>query len=113
MEYGGGMNELPYPSDLTAAQWALIEPLLPAPKPKGRKRKVDLRKITNAILYVLKGGISWRMSCRAVSGRACCSPPLPPLPREPSARLSLPAAPRSEVAIHNNGPVRLEDVSLW
>jgi hypothetical protein len=61
MEYGGGMNELPYPSDLTAAQWALIEPVLPAPKPKGRKRRVDLRKITNAILYVLKGGISWRM----------------------------------------------------
>jgi hypothetical protein len=24
MTYGGGMNELPYPSDLTAAQWALI-----------------------------------------------------------------------------------------
>jgi putative transposase len=55
------MNELPYPSDLTEAQWALIEPLLPAPKPKGRKRRVDLRKITNGILYVLKGGISWRM----------------------------------------------------
>ena len=55
MKYGGGMNELPYPSDLTAAQWALIERLLPAPKPKGRKRRVDLRKITNAILYVLKG----------------------------------------------------------
>jgi hypothetical protein len=49
MEYGGGMNELPYPSDLTAAQWALIEPLLPAPRPKGRKRRVDQRKITNAI----------------------------------------------------------------
>ena len=61
MKYGGGMNELPYPSDLTAAQWALIERLLPAPKPKGRKRRVDLRKITNAILYVLKGGIRWRM----------------------------------------------------
>ena len=55
------MNELPYPSDLTAAQWALIEPLLPAAKPRGRKRKVDLRSITNAIFYVLKGGISWRM----------------------------------------------------
>jgi putative transposase len=43
------MNELPYPSDLTAAQWALIEPLLPAAKPRGRRRKVDLRSITNAI----------------------------------------------------------------
>ena len=28
---------------------------------KGPKRKVDLRKITNAILYVLKGGVRWRM----------------------------------------------------
>ena len=37
MKYGCGMNELPYPSDLTAAQWALIEPLFPAPKPKGTK----------------------------------------------------------------------------
>jgi hypothetical protein len=27
MGYGGGMNELAYPSDLTTAQWALIEPL--------------------------------------------------------------------------------------
>ena len=55
------MNEFPYPSDLTAAQWVLIEPLLPAAKPRGRKRKVELRSITNAILYVLKGGITWRM----------------------------------------------------
>ena len=45
MEYRGGMNELFYPSDLTAAQWALIEPLLPARKPRGRRRKVDLRSI--------------------------------------------------------------------
>jgi len=43
------MKELPYPSDLTAAQWALIEPLLPAAKLRGRRRKVDLRSITNAI----------------------------------------------------------------
>jgi transposase len=57
MGYGGGM--IPYPSDLTAAQWALIEPLLPAAKTRGRKRKVDLRSITNAIFYVLKGGITW------------------------------------------------------
>ena len=59
MGYGGGM--IPYPSDLTAAQWALIEPLLPAAKTRGRKRKVDLRSLTNAIFYVLKGGITWRM----------------------------------------------------
>jgi putative transposase len=61
------MNELPYPSDLTAAQWALIEPLLPAAKLRGRRRKVDQRSITNAIFYVLKGGISWRMLPREFS----------------------------------------------
>jgi putative transposase len=55
------MNELPYPSTLTAGQWALIEPLLPAAKPRGRRRRVDLRLIINAIFYVLKGGIPWRM----------------------------------------------------
>jgi putative transposase len=57
---------IPYPSDLTAAQWALIEPLLPAAKTRGRKRKVDLRSITNAIFYVLKGGISGAC-CRKIS----------------------------------------------
>ena len=55
------MEELAYPSDLTAAQWALIDPMLPTPKARGRKRSVDFRVILNAILYVLKGGISWRM----------------------------------------------------
>ena len=55
------MNEFPYSSDLTTAQWALIEPLLPAAKPRGRRRRVDLRLIINAIFYVLKGGIPWRM----------------------------------------------------
>ena len=47
MGYGGGM--IPYPSDLTAAQWALIEPLLPAAKPSGRWKKVDMRSITSGI----------------------------------------------------------------
>jgi putative transposase len=50
-----------YPSDLSGEQWALVEPLLPEPKVRGRKRSVELRVILNAILYVLKGGISWRM----------------------------------------------------
>jgi transposase len=35
--------------------------MLPTPKARGRKRSVDFRLILNAILYVLKGGISWRM----------------------------------------------------
>ena len=51
-----------YPYDLTDAQWALIEPLLPAgPQPGqvGRPREVDLREIVNAILYVTRTGCQW------------------------------------------------------
>jgi len=49
-----------YPSDLTDEEWALLEPLIPAPKPGGRPAEVSRREIMNAILYVLKNGIPWR-----------------------------------------------------
>src|SRR5690348_6246725 len=49
-----------YPSDLTDAQWALIEPHLPTQAPgSGRPRTVDLREVLNAILYVLRAGCPW------------------------------------------------------
>ncbi len=48
-------------SDLTDAEWALIEPLLPAARGRGRPRSRPLREIVNAILYVLRGGIAWRL----------------------------------------------------
>lgn len=49
-----------YDSSLTAAQWALLQPLLPALKRRGRP-PTDRRLIINAILYVLKGGIQWHL----------------------------------------------------
>lgn len=49
-----------YPSDLSDAEWALLAPLLPAAKPGGRPRSVDLREIVNAISYWLRGGVAWR-----------------------------------------------------
>lgn len=55
------MSRLAYPSDLTDAEWILIEPLIPPPKQGGRKREVNMREILNAIFYMLRGGISWRM----------------------------------------------------
>ena len=51
----------PYPTDLTDEQWELLKPMLPPDKPRGRKRRVDLRDILNAILYLLRSGCSWRM----------------------------------------------------
>lgn len=49
------------PSDLTDAEWVLIEPLLPARKARGRPAKWGYRRIVEAMLYVLRGGIAWRM----------------------------------------------------
>jgi putative transposase len=50
-----------YPTDLTDSQWNLIKEMLPLPKPGGRPRSLDLRQIINAILYLVVGGIQWRM----------------------------------------------------
>ena len=49
-----------YPSDLTDAQWAILEPLIPPAKPGGRPREVDMREIINGILYILRTGAGWR-----------------------------------------------------
>ena len=50
-----------YASDVTDAEFALIEPLLPAPKRAGRPRTTMLREVVNAILYLLRSGCPWRM----------------------------------------------------
>jgi transposase len=49
-----------YDSSLTDAEWNLLEPLIPKPRKKGRPQ-IDRRKIVDAILYVAKGGIQWRL----------------------------------------------------
>jgi putative transposase len=54
------MNRKPYPSDLTDAQWQLIEPLLPAAIPGGRPRKTNLCDVVNAIFYLNREGCTWR-----------------------------------------------------
>lgn len=55
------MSRAAYPTDLSDAQWALIEPFLPEQKPLGRDRTVDLREVVNAILYVNRAGCQWEM----------------------------------------------------
>ena len=59
----GGRVSLPrrgYPSDLTDAQWALIEPLIPEPSTGGWPEKHPRREIVNGILYVVRSGCPWR-----------------------------------------------------
>ena len=55
------MKRKAYKSDLTDEQWQLLEPLIPAEKPLGRHRSVEMREVVNGIFYVLKTGCSWEM----------------------------------------------------
>ena len=52
----------PYPSDLTDAQGALLEPLLRERELSGpgRPATVPLREIVNALLYLKQTGCAWR-----------------------------------------------------
>lgn len=50
-----------YPSDVSRAQFAKIQPLLEAARKKTRPRTLDLYDVFCAVLYVLKSGCQWRM----------------------------------------------------
>jgi len=54
------MARIAYPTDLTNAQWRIIEKRIPAVKPGGRPRSVDVRAVVNGILYLVRTGCSWR-----------------------------------------------------
>lgn len=47
-----------YSTDLTDAQWNNIKGYL---EKKDRKRKISLRSVWNALMYVVKTGCQWRM----------------------------------------------------
>lgn len=51
-----------YPTDLTDEQWALVEPILVAYEDRirpGPERTVDLREVTNTLLYQNRTGCQW------------------------------------------------------
>ena len=52
-----------YDSDLTDAQWLLIQPYFPEQdlSKAGRPREFEIRSILNAIFYISKTGCQWRM----------------------------------------------------
>ena len=49
-----------YPSDVNDAEWAVLAPLIPSAKPRGRPRSVEMRRIVNGVFYVLRSGCVWR-----------------------------------------------------
>jgi transposase len=53
-------DDLRYASDMRDTEWRLFAPLMPPPSKVGRPRKVDLRAVVNAILYIAATGCQWR-----------------------------------------------------
>ena len=57
-----GMESRRYPTDLSDAGWSLLKSHLPAPKRRGRPRRVHSpHAVLNAVFYVSKTGCQWRM----------------------------------------------------
>ena len=52
-------SKLRYPTDLTDAEWALVEPLIPPAKRGGNKRTVNLRAVVDGLMYILGTGCQW------------------------------------------------------
>jgi len=50
-----------YQTDVTDAEWRVIEPHLPAAKETGRPRAWPMREIINGIFYVMRAGCPWRL----------------------------------------------------
>ena len=50
-----------YTTDITEAQWALVVSFIPAPRPGGRPRTTEPRRVVNAILYALRTGCAWSL----------------------------------------------------
>src|SRR5690242_20674373 len=50
-----------YPTELTAEQWAVLEPLLARRAGPGGPPTVSVRRVADALLYQVRAGCSWRL----------------------------------------------------
>jgi len=50
-----------YDTDLTDEQWAILAPLIPPPHRNCRPRQADMREVINAILFLTRAGLAWRL----------------------------------------------------
>jgi putative transposase len=55
------MTRKAYKTDITDAQWQILEPLIPPAKTGGHPRAVNMREVVNGIFYVLRTGCGWEM----------------------------------------------------
>ena len=54
------MNTRPYPSDLTDEEWSILAPLITPGKQAGHPQVLELRRIADAMFYLLYTGCQWR-----------------------------------------------------
>ena len=54
------MSNGQYASNVTDEQWSIVWPLLPKPNRRGRRRRINLRAVLDAIFYLLRTGCQWR-----------------------------------------------------
>src|SRR4029078_9630074 len=59
----------PYPSDLTDAQWSIIEPLIPV-HTVGRPRTNDMRELITAIFYLVRSACQWDIPPHALPAKS-------------------------------------------
>jgi len=59
------MERKPYSTDLTDAQWAVLEPFFPPIQREdgltGRPRVYSYREILNGIFYIVRAGCAWEL----------------------------------------------------
>jgi putative transposase len=51
----------PYKTDLSDAQWEVLEPRVPPAKHGGRPRTLDMRQVLNTLFYQARTGCQWDM----------------------------------------------------
>src|SRR5688572_27560680 len=55
------MQRRAYSTDVSDAEWNVLEGYVPAPLSGGRPAKWSRREIVNAILYVMRTGCQWHL----------------------------------------------------
>jgi putative transposase len=66
--------QLAFPSNLIDAEWAVLKPFFPPPSHLCRPRKWSMRRIIEAILYLLRGRLPWPIlppAPKVSTGRRC------------------------------------------
>jgi transposase len=51
----------PYPTDVSAEEWAFVAPYLPLMTRDAPQRRHDLREVFNALRWIIRAGALWRL----------------------------------------------------